>query len=385
MAERFDDPERYLSKKLTKDGEIFGSPLYMSPEQCRGALLDHRTDVYATGIMLYETLTGKMPLVGSSFFDTMQMHISTPAKPFSAVVPQLKLSPSLEAVVFRAIKKKPEERYQSMGEFLSALQNVKRQLGLDGGTANANTDQKPVLSKNTALLPIVIGAILMCAVAAYLTSKSSTPPKSAPNEFIKGTIWFYDPVDKPGVIWIYNRSNGLRTIYTGDSRLENTTADAVKTIRNGAEWGVTFHGVNEMPTLEEKGTKFTGTFDKDIVAVDTLIREHYEEMASGEYEKAYKEFSPLFVNLPPEKKLIEDWQKTKWKKGCSHAPITAIKFMAQTQVSITAQVVASYFLEGAHENWSIVFSKDRKAPKTENPWKFQSLDWLKASEATDAQ
>ena len=64
---------------LTKTGEIFGSPLYMSPEQCSGEQIDFRTDVYSLGCVLFEALTRTPPLVGSNALRTMMLHQSQPA------------------------------------------------------------------------------------------------------------------------------------------------------------------------------------------------------------------------------------------------------------------------------------------------------------------
>jgi tRNA A-37 threonylcarbamoyl transferase component Bud32 len=359
-------------QNLTKSGEIFGSPLYMSPEQCLGETPDQRTDIYATGIMLYETLTGKMPLVGPTFFETMQMQISTPPRPFNAINPNLKIPTELEAVVFKAIEKKQEARYQSMREFNSALQNVSRQLGFEEGiipTPNIDQQQTTAPKSMTSQLIVLVSAIAIICTAAFLINKfSATPTPSAPDEHVKGTLWYYDPEAKPGFLIINNKEDGYQKIFTGDSRLEHVAEKPQESVRNGADWDVAFRRVNEKPMLEEKGTKFEGSFNKDIVAVDELIRNHFEEMADGKYEEAFQDFSPWFRKLPPKSALIADWKKTKWKKGCSHAPITAIKFLAQSNISITALLDGSQFLDGVTQNWRTVFAKEGDS------WKFQGLD-----------
>jgi serine/threonine protein kinase len=108
-------------QNLTATGEIFGSPIYMSPEQCLGLTLDARSDIYSMGTMLYEALTGQPPLLGANIIDTMQMHVeSVPARP-SKIRSDLQISGPLEMICVRSLEKKPENRFKSMGEFRDAL------------------------------------------------------------------------------------------------------------------------------------------------------------------------------------------------------------------------------------------------------------------------
>lgn len=114
------------SQNLTQTGEVFGSPIYMSPEQCMAQSLDARSDIYSMGAMMYESLTGQPPLMGNSIIDTMQMHMSTPPKPFRESRPDLDIPEALERVVLKALAKKPEQRYQSMQELRDALEGVSK-------------------------------------------------------------------------------------------------------------------------------------------------------------------------------------------------------------------------------------------------------------------
>lgn len=114
------------SQNLTQTGEVFGSPIYMSPEQCMAQSLDARSDIYSMGAMIYEALTGQPPLMGQSIIDTMQMHMSTPPKPFKEIRPDLSIPDALERVVLKALAKKPEQRYQSMQELRDAMEGVSK-------------------------------------------------------------------------------------------------------------------------------------------------------------------------------------------------------------------------------------------------------------------
>ncbi len=99
---------------LTMTGEFFGSPQYMSPEQCTGKELDARSDVYSLGCVIYESLTGRPPIVGDNLLDTIFKHSNEAPPAFKSIRPDLSVPEQLEAVVFKALEKNPENRFQSM-------------------------------------------------------------------------------------------------------------------------------------------------------------------------------------------------------------------------------------------------------------------------------
>jgi serine/threonine protein kinase len=109
---------------LTQTGEVFGSPYYMSPEQCKGEKLDNRSDIYSMGCLMYEVLTGKPPLMGENTLEVLYKHISDVPAPMST--PERKIPPRLEAIVFRCLAKSPAERYQTMEELEQDLDVVQR-------------------------------------------------------------------------------------------------------------------------------------------------------------------------------------------------------------------------------------------------------------------
>lgn len=120
-------PDNQAAEPLTHTGEIFGSPLYMSPEQCRGLDLDQRSDIYSLGCVLYRCVTGRPPFAGGTPMECMYKQVNDEAVPFSNCCPELNLSDDLEAVIFKAMAKLPDDRYQNMMEFHQALEALSAQ------------------------------------------------------------------------------------------------------------------------------------------------------------------------------------------------------------------------------------------------------------------
>ncbi|HLU66390.1 MAG TPA: protein kinase [Kofleriaceae bacterium] len=107
----------------TETGRLMGTPYYMSPEQCRGAgRVDHRTDTYSLGCVLYQMLTGRPPFVLEGAGEILAAHIHVPPTPPRAHEPDVPAA--LEAVVLRMIAKEPSRRYQDMEEVVEALNEV---------------------------------------------------------------------------------------------------------------------------------------------------------------------------------------------------------------------------------------------------------------------
>jgi serine/threonine-protein kinase len=104
----------------TRTGTLMGTPIYMSPEQCRGTrAVDHRSDIYSLGVIFYEMLVGQPPFVSEGFGDLVNMHLNMqPASPRSKR-PEIPLA--LDALVLKMLAKNPDDRYQEMKEVQSAL------------------------------------------------------------------------------------------------------------------------------------------------------------------------------------------------------------------------------------------------------------------------
>jgi len=107
----------------TRTGVILGTPRYMSPEQCRESRdVDHRTDVYSLGVVLYEMLAGAPPFVSGSWGELAHMHIGVAPPPLQTHMPDVPTS--VAEIVHRALEKEPAARFQSMAELERALRAV---------------------------------------------------------------------------------------------------------------------------------------------------------------------------------------------------------------------------------------------------------------------
>jgi serine/threonine protein kinase len=106
----------------TRTGAAMGTPYYMSPEQCRGSGVDHRTDIYALGIIMFEMFTGALPFNARSYIDLVNKHLY--ASPPSPSKLRNNISPVLEGLILRCIGKDPAERPDSVEQVLHELQQA---------------------------------------------------------------------------------------------------------------------------------------------------------------------------------------------------------------------------------------------------------------------
>jgi serine/threonine-protein kinase len=108
--------------RMTRTGQLVGTPLYMSPEQARGdSEIDRRADIYALGCILYEMLTGTAPFSGNNYFQLLWKHGNERPEAPTARAPEASIPKPVEAVVLRTLEKDPDKRFDSMAELQQAL------------------------------------------------------------------------------------------------------------------------------------------------------------------------------------------------------------------------------------------------------------------------
>jgi tRNA A-37 threonylcarbamoyl transferase component Bud32 len=145
--------------KLTQVGQVFGTPHYMSPEQCAGTAVDRRTDVYALGVIMYEMASSRVPFDADNLMGILTKHLyEEPVKPHT-LPPPVDVPPALESVIMKCLAKKTDVRYQSMQEVLADLEAVEQ-----GLTPTAVADE---VRRNTK------GAVGASGTGRYDTGNSS--------------------------------------------------------------------------------------------------------------------------------------------------------------------------------------------------------------------
>ena len=110
------------ARPQTKPNSVFGTARYMSPEQAAGKDVDARSDIYATGVVLYELLAGRAPFESDNYMEVVRCHVNDPIPRLSQVAPRGSDIPeAVEALVMRALEKDPARRFHDMSEFEAAL------------------------------------------------------------------------------------------------------------------------------------------------------------------------------------------------------------------------------------------------------------------------
>ncbi len=113
--------------RLTKAGIVFGTPYYMSPEQASGAAVDHRADIYALGVIMYEMFTGKVPFEGDTYMGVLTQHMFAQPMPPSRLDPRLaREMGALEAITLKCLEKQPSARFATMDELVREVDKVVR-------------------------------------------------------------------------------------------------------------------------------------------------------------------------------------------------------------------------------------------------------------------
>jgi predicted Ser/Thr protein kinase len=162
------------TSKLTQAGQVFGTPHYMSPEQCAGSHVDQRTDIYAVGVMLYEMACGKVPFDAENLMGILTKHLYENPLPPSQVPDAAGISPALEAVILKCLQKKVEARYQTMAELSADLDAIEG--GLAPRAQTMNRVERPTAAAAVGTLTGVEARVSLGAGEQDITIRKSRAP-----------------------------------------------------------------------------------------------------------------------------------------------------------------------------------------------------------------
>jgi len=190
LAKAF-DREGQPIEKLTQTGEVFGSPAYMSPEQCKGLKVDYRTDIYAMGCILFELLSGKMAFTAETAVETLMKQINEAPPQLTIPNADPQFVNRFEEVTLRALAKDPTRRQQSMTELKENISGAMKSTMLGAAKSGLNVtylkwfgyDLNVVLSRKKIflILPalLVVGAIGMFMYVVFADNETQNKGTAA--------------------------------------------------------------------------------------------------------------------------------------------------------------------------------------------------------------
>jgi len=302
----------HTEAKLTQTGDIFGSPHYMSPEQCLGGELDERSDVYSMGCLMYEALTGRPPHTGDSTLQILHKHISETPASFKSLLPAMSTSMQLEVLVFKCLAPKRDDRLQTMRQLkseLSRLYMVRDKDLINQSLARVSLawSKRPKLSKRekflsttglmvslAVLLSIWFGTsfIELTTKSPWLSSNILTwiPPKPPPLSvddkvsigFSQIDMWINrrnellkSGAEKPGVMVKGLTNAGLGLEQAG--RLE----ESARTLKVASE--IAKDHISKYSTLYVGLLFLRGRVDYELGSYDTALKHLSGALESGEW------------------------------------------------------------------------------------------------------
>jgi len=171
-----------MELEQSTEGLGSGTPYYMSPEQCDGLPTDWRIDIYSLGCMLYQCLTGRLPIEGETFFEVLEGHRSRTAAPMALDHESRKASIAIEEIVFKALSKDPDSRFQTMGELRDALIDLADLIARERepGESSPGRTKSYVVSKGTIVLFLGILVITGSGFAVWRLLLKKTPVAAPP-------------------------------------------------------------------------------------------------------------------------------------------------------------------------------------------------------------
>ncbi len=239
-----------VTRRETDPGKIMGTVTYMSPEQARGIKVDHRSDVFSYGIVLYEMLSGKPPFQGATEMDTLHAIMKEPAPPLATLggeVPE-EAGSEIRRVLDKCLAKEPGERYQTMKDAVVDMRTARRRL--ESGTVSALSGvHAPVVESKEGRRPwAILGGVaavifLVAAILFFWRPSTEDVPSGTPSKPSLAVLYFENNTGEPELDW-------LRTALTDMLVTDLSQSPQVKVL--GTE--TLYQILKEMRRLDERVT-----------------------------------------------------------------------------------------------------------------------------------
>lgn len=266
--------DEFNQQTLTKTGEIFGSPLYMSPEQCMGSIVDQRSDLYSLGCVFYESLTSAPPFLGESALATMMKHQGETQLSLKEASLGIDYPVELEMIITKLLQKDPNQRYQSGDALARDLISLERSFkstlkttitkGVSETTAQLDTASDTSANKEKSLT----GGNRVIESGDFGRAKSASIPFKSPNVLELATAAVVIFAAGIGTTYLYLKQSGPerseKLAFAKDSRpSEKLSKDNAaltrayeKSIETRDSWSTVLNGKREFffPAHEELGT-----------------------------------------------------------------------------------------------------------------------------------
>lgn len=213
---------------LTQTGEVFGTPKYMSPEQCLGSKVDQRADIYALGCIFYEMLAGQPPFCDESAIKILFAHVNDEAPSLSD-----RCGKEIQAILRRCLEKDPSKRYQKVSELLTDLQAAKDGRSLVHARQKQSEKAKNVLAGVTLLA--VIGLFVFMFTTLNQGYESTTESRK---------VW--DVVHKQAIA--FKQQNDLAS---AERELEKSL-EIARNSRNDSILALTLQELSEVESAQGK-------------------------------------------------------------------------------------------------------------------------------------
>jgi TolB-like protein/tetratricopeptide (TPR) repeat protein len=177
-----------ISQELTRAGKVLGTVAYMSPEQARGHAIDHRTDIFSLGVLLYQLATGRLPFAGDSDIESLNATLTLDPPPLAESASDF--APEASRIVGKSMEKEPDRRYQSAAEIVTDFRNLARDLDTGRVSIPGTTGATPVAPTRRARPPWALPVAALVVIAAILgfwqfgpggsdSTTTETAPRSA--------------------------------------------------------------------------------------------------------------------------------------------------------------------------------------------------------------